>query len=180
MFNKNRRSKVDPELDITSFMSLMIVLVPVLLMMMVFSHISILELKLPTGITEGSAEENEVKELELIVRADAIALYYPKGALLKAIPLNNKRYDYPMLQQALKEVKFLLAEKGIDKKDITILLDPEIDYQTIVNLMDAVRSYKAVVAASVVDAELFPEISLADAPDIIKENAALTLKGAQL
>ena len=37
------------------------------------------------------------------------------------------------------------------------------DYQTLGSTMEAVRSYPAVVAASLVDAELFPEIALADA-----------------
>jgi hypothetical protein len=32
--------------------------------------------------------------------------------------------------------------------------------------MDTVRSFKAVVAASVVDAALFPEISFGDAPEL--------------
>jgi len=35
-----------------------------------------------------------------------------------------------------------------------------------VTVMDTVRSYKAVVAGSVVNAELFPEISIADAPSV--------------
>jgi hypothetical protein len=44
------------------------------------------------------------------------------------------------------------------------MLPDETDYQTIISLIDATRSYKAVVAVSVVDAELFPEVSLAEAP----------------
>ena len=37
-------------------------------------------------------------------------------------------------------------------------------YQVIVTAMDTVRSFKTVVAISVVEAELFPEISFGDAP----------------
>jgi hypothetical protein len=44
------------------------------------------------------------------------------------------------------------------------MLDDDISYQTIVTLLDTVRSYPDVVAASVVAAELFPNASLADAP----------------
>ena len=54
----------------------------------------------------------------------------------------------------------------MDKKDILILMEQNINYQTLVTAMDTVRSYDAVVAASLVQAELFPEISLGDAPDI--------------
>ena len=42
-----RRFKEDPDLDITSFMNLMIILVPVLLMSMVLARTTVLDLKLP-------------------------------------------------------------------------------------------------------------------------------------
>ena len=69
-----------------------------------------------------------------------------------------------MLSLVLQEVKRQLREKGMEKREITILSDPDVDYQTIVHAMDTVRSFKALVAASVVDAALFPEISFGDAP----------------
>lgn len=163
MLRKSRIPRTEPELDITSFMSLMIVLVPVLLVMMVFSHITVLELKLPDAVVNSSADQPE-PQLELLATPDRLQLYYPAGALLKDLPLQAGQYDFALLQQALKEVKFLLAEQQKTKKDIVLQLSPELDYQTIVHLMDAVRSYPTVVAANLVDAELFPDISLADAP----------------
>ena len=56
MLGKKRQHKLarqEAELDITSFMNLMIVLVPVLLMMMVFSKITVVELQLPGLSTLG-------------------------------------------------------------------------------------------------------------------------------
>jgi hypothetical protein len=50
------------------------------------------------------------------------------------------------------------------KRDIVVLLQPDTDYQTLVFVMDRVRSYKAVQGLEVVDAELFPVISLGDTP----------------
>jgi len=38
----------------------------------------------------------------------------------------------------------------------------DVDYQTLVTTMDTVKSYKTVVAANLVEVELFPEVSLAD------------------
>ncbi len=49
-----------PDLDITPFMNLMIVLVPVLLLNMVFAHTSVLELNFPTG---ESLMQDQVEEL---------------------------------------------------------------------------------------------------------------------
>ena len=75
-----RRLETDPELDITSFMSLMTVLVPVLLLNMVFSHISVLNLNLP-GLSDPSTtqEQKENQQLELVLRADYIDINYPAG-----------------------------------------------------------------------------------------------------
>ena len=69
-----------------------------------------------------------------------------------------------MLSTVLQEIKRLLENEGIKKRDIFILSQQNTDYQTIVSTMDTVRSFEAVVAASLVDAELFPIISLGDAP----------------
>jgi len=44
-----------------------------------------------------------------------------------------------------------------------LLAEPNTDYQTLVTVMDTVRIYPAVVAASLVDAVLFPDISLGEA-----------------
>lgn len=161
----SRGSKKDAELDITSFMNLMIVLVPVLLMMMVFSRITVLELSLPQ-LGEASDNQIDVKDqrLELVVRASSIAVYYPQGYLVKDIPVDQGVYDYVALQTVLKQIKQTLLNKNIDKKAATLLLEEDIPYQVIVALMDTTRSYQDVLIASVVDAELFPEISLGDAP----------------
>ena len=147
-------------------MNLMIILVPVLLMSMVFSHITVLDLKLP-DLAADSSEPNDQPEnqmLELVILPDRFVVNYPAGAPLKTVPQKDGEYDYKLLSDVLQEVKRLLKDRGIEKRDIFILSQPNTDYQTIVSAMDTVRSFKAVVAASVVNAELFPEISLGDAP----------------
>jgi len=68
------------------------------------------------------------------------------------------------LAEFLKEVKSRVP----DKTDISILLAPDVSYQTLVTAMDTARSYQTVVVASVVEAELFPDISIGDAPKLVK------------
>ena len=169
--HKRKYRKQEAELDITSFMNLMIILVPVLLMSMVFSHITVLDLTLPDISSSSTPNDDPEKEtLELVIEEDQLLINYPAGAPLRRIPkiedeeTGDLVYDYDMLSKVLQEVKRLLKDKDIDKKDILILSQPSTNYQTIVKSMDTVRSFKAVVAASVVDAELFPQISLGDAP----------------
>lgn len=164
-----KRQREEADLEITSFMNLMIILVPVLLMSMVFSHITVLDLTLPDLAADSSAstESPENQMLELVILQDRFVVNYPAGTPLKTVLKKDGEYDYPLLSQVLQEVKRLLQDRGVQKRDIFILSQPDTDYQTIVSAMDTVRSFKAVVAASVVDAELFPEISLGDAPDNI-------------
>lgn len=162
---KGKTPKRDAELDITSFMNLMIVLVPVLLMMMVFSRITVLDLKLPElgQASELPLDIND-QRLEIVVRANNIAVYYPQGYLIKDLPLSEQGYDYAGLRQILQQIKHTLLSQNVDKKAATLLLEEDIAYQVIVALMDHIRSYPEVLINSVVDAELFPEISLGDAP----------------
>lgn len=158
------------DLDVTSFMNLMIVLVPVLLLNMVLSFTTVLEIKLPGSSDSSEAEEKENKQIELIIRSDRMLLNFPAGISLAEIDKVDDSHDFKKLNDKLKELKQKFRnheDKELnDKKDILILSEEETDYQTLVSAMDAVRSYKAVVVTDVVDAELFPDVSLGDAPEL--------------
>lgn len=161
-----RRAKEEADLDITSFMNLMIILVPVLLMSMVFSHITVLDLKLP-DLAPNSANDNPEKNdaLEVVIYTNKLVINYPAGSPVKTLSKVDGAHDFAMLSTYLQEIKRQLAVKGKEKRDIFILSQADTDYQTIVTTMDTVRSFQTVVVASEVEAELFPEISLGDAPD---------------
>ncbi len=169
-----RMRKKDADLDITSFMNLMIILVPVLLMSMVFSHITVLDLKLPDIADSSSQPKDDPKNkmLEVVIDKDKMTVNYPAGVRLREIPKKEGEYDYKFLSEFLQQVKRELRNKDIEKRDIFLLSQPDTDYQTIVSTMDTVRSFKTVLAASVVEAELFPEISLGDAPASTEAPAA--------
>jgi biopolymer transport protein ExbD len=160
------KRQVEAELDITSFMNLMIILVPVLLMSMVFSHITVLDLKLPDSSTGSDGDNKKNQQLELVIRPDYIDINYPQGVRLKRIASVDDAYDFSLVSTVLQEVKRQLRDKGIEKRDILILAEPQTDYQTLVAAMDTVRSFEAVIVTSVVRAELFPDITLGDAPAV--------------
>ena len=161
MRRRRRINKQDAELDITSFMNLMIVLVPVLLLGLVFSQVRILNLQLPVAAQEqDQTATDEPKTLELVINTTGFELNYPSGILLKKFNKIDEKYDFLLLSKYLQDLKLTFQQNNIEKNDILLLLAPEVDYQTIVTAMDTVRSFKAVVAANLVDAELFPQISL--------------------
>lgn len=172
MLGKRKRlRKPDAELDITSFLNLMIVLVPVLLMMMVFSRITVVELKLPGLEMLGDGASIESQQIELVVTSQGSAIYFPAGYLVQQLPVmkNTEQgqaiQDWDGIQLVLKQLKQTLLAKGTEKSDIVLMIEDDVNYQTIVTLLEKTRSYKAVVAASVVDAELFPDVSFAEVPE---------------
>ena len=163
---RRQRNQEQAELNVTSFMNLMIVLVPVLLMNMVFSQLSVIDLKLPAGDQPSVVDPKDVT-LEVIIRSDSIQVshsYLLQTVVHATFPKEGESYDFEGLSTILQEIKKdpVFAEKT----DINLLPEPGIDYQTLVSVMDTVRIYPAVVVTSVVDAALFPDISLGAAPDL--------------
>ena len=141
-------------------MNLMIVLVPVLLINMVFAQTSVLDLNFPTG--QANASSNEKLQLQVIIQPDQLVVSDNRGGVIKGIPQKEGSHDFNLLQQVMKDIKARVP----DNQAVTIMPVANTPYQTLVTVMDKVRSYKTVVAGSVVDAELFPEISIADAPEV--------------
>lgn len=149
----------EAELNVTPFMNLMIVLVPVLLVSLVFTHTTVIDLDFPAGESAGEADPNLV-HLEVVVRDDALIVADGRGGTIKRLPNVDGEYDFESLSLVMQEVKKRMPEK----RDITILLEEDTSYQTLVSVLDKVRSYPTVQALAVVQAELFPVVSLGDTP----------------
>ncbi|WP_372628001.1 biopolymer transporter ExbD [Arsukibacterium sp.] len=166
MIRKHKVSQNEAELDITSFMNLMIVLVPVLLLSLVFTQIRVLNIQLPAQTEQLMQQEQDNPQvLELELQAQKLRLNYPAGQLLREFAHNEQgEPDFAALSAFLQDLKLTWQQQQIEKRDISILAPESLDYQTLVSAMDTVRSFKTVVAASVVDAELFPLISLGQLP----------------
>lgn len=166
MIRKHKIRQSEAELDITSFMNLMIVLVPVLLLSLVFTQIRVLNIQLPPQTEQLLQQEQDNPQiLELELRADRLRLNYPAGQLLREFTHNElDQPDFAALSAFLQDLKLTWQQQNIEKRDISILAPESLDYQTLVSAMDTVRAFKTVVAASVVDAELFPLISLGQLP----------------
>ncbi|HED36199.1 MAG TPA: biopolymer transporter ExbD [Gammaproteobacteria bacterium] len=158
---RHRRAKksTQVELDITAFMNLMVVLVPFLLMSAVFTSISILDLKLP-GMSSAKKDNKKPEfELQVTVRKGALDLSDTKGGMIKHIPRTKSGYNYVLLNQTLRIIKYKFPEKT----NITILSEPYTTYDTLVQVMDTVREFETLQDGEVVVAELFPGISIGDA-----------------
>ncbi len=149
-----------PGLDITTFLNLMVVLIPFLLISAVFSRVTILELTVPTS-AGGSGPSTPNFAIEVIVRKAGLEI--ANGSSVEAaLPLKDDQYDMELLSQILTRIKAQYPEK----QDATVLMEPEIEYDYLIQIMDAVRSTEVPVEGSdeVQRAVLFPEISIGDAP----------------
>ena len=156
-----RRRVTEPtELDVTTFLNLMVVLVPFLLITAVFSRITIVELDLPTS-SGGSAAEEPVFRVEVIVRESGMEI--GNGSVVIAgIPKVSGEYDMPKLTSYILALK----QDHPETEKASVLLEPSIPYDYLIQVMDVVRSTEIMEA----DAEeplqlaLFPQISIGEAP----------------
>lgn len=157
-----RPNRGAPELNITAFLNLMVILVPFLLITAVFSHMTILELNLPPQKQQTPQNQNQKKErnFELIIRKDEILVADNIGGVIQSFKAVNGEHDMKGVSDLLVKIK----AKFPKKQNITILLEPNIPYEVLVQAMDASRVVEVVEAASVVKKELFPNISIGDAP----------------
>lgn len=154
-----RRAKNDAELSITAFMNLMVILVPFLLITAVFSKISILELDLPSK-SDVVKNNKKTLELEVVVRENSLRVQDRNRGVLKTIKNSKKDYDLIALNDYLQGLK----TKYQDINNATILLEPDITYDVLVQIMDSVRVAEVTKEGQLVKADLFPDIAVGDAP----------------
>jgi biopolymer transport protein ExbD len=158
---RKQRHKDAEELNITAFMNLMVVLTPFLLITAVFSRLAILELNLPAAQSQATADETPEFQLEITVRESGIDVGDRNAGTLNRIEKQGDDYRLDELSEYLARVK----QQFPDKVDATVLLEPDISYQTLVAVMDRVRVAESRGADDrLVKSELFPEVSIGDAP----------------
>ncbi|WP_210396037.1 ExbD/TolR family protein [Motiliproteus sediminis] len=151
-----------PEINITAFMNLMVVLIPFLLLTAAFNQLTILELYLPQVGAPGVEEKTKLPELEVILRADSLTLqdrknrktYHKQEVALK------EDYDYHRLQASLQPIKRQYPQLST----ITVLAEPGIPYERLIAVMDHIRAVNLTQDGQLSAFELFPDIALGDAP----------------
>jgi biopolymer transport protein ExbD len=158
--NRHKRDKETPEVDVTTFLNLMVVLIPFLLVTAVFSRITVMELNLPTS-AGGQIVNKPAVTIEVIVRKTRLEIGDSKKVVV-TIPMLGTKYDLGKLSESLMEIKNTYS----DKQDATVLVEPDIEYDDVIHVMDAVRSLQVKQAEGepVKKIILFPEITIGAAP----------------
>jgi biopolymer transport protein ExbD len=151
----------EAEINLLSMIDMLTILVFFLLVHGGFVRLAILELNLPTAQSQASAETPEF-QLEVTVRETGIEVGDRATGLLNRIDKTDDDYHLDQLTAYLAQVKRQFPEKT----DATLLLEPDISYDLLVAVMDRVRETERIAEGDgqLVRSELFPEISIGDAP----------------
>ena len=152
-----RLRKHSPALDITAFMNMIVVLVPFLLTTTVFSRLAVLELSLPAQSSAFDKLKGDL-QLEVVIRGDALEIRDRMGGLIQRVGNTSKGYDFRTLSASMQQLKTRFP----DKVEAAILAEPDTSYDILVQTMDAVRAART--SSGLGHVELFPEISIGDAP----------------
>lgn len=172
-FPRRRHLQETVELNITAFLNLMVILVPFLLITAVFSRMTVLELTLPGLDAKDNAQEEVKLSLQLVVREDSFDIQDANLGVIRRIKREGGEDDWNIFTKVLLEIKTRFPEE----QDITLLLEPGTSYKTMIEVMDHVRTAEVVETASARTVELFPNISIGDAPAVTPAQANSEVSG---
>jgi biopolymer transport protein ExbD len=147
------------DLNIVPMLDVMVILTFFLIFTAVFSKTSILEVHLP-GPGARASSAVPALELEVIVRRSGIEIADRNSGVLERLPAITAGQDVVQLSASLERLK----ERFPDTQSATLLVAEDVDYDTIVQVMDAVRVRQSTAGSRVVSRTLFPQIALGDAP----------------
>ena len=157
-----RRLRKEPaHLEITAFINLIVVLVPFLLSTAVFTRLAVLDMSLPaqnSGVEQLKANN---LQLEVVIRPDALEVGDRIGGLIQRIEKKDGHHDYKALSTLMQTIK----QKFPETRAATVLSEPDTPYEVLVHVMDAVRAGRSANGGpKLVRVELFPDVSVGDAP----------------
>lgn len=168
MSSRNKKRETDVELNITTFMNLMIVLIPFLLLDAVFTQMSILQLTLPSSEEAPASPEENLKPftLEVLIYKNRYELVDRKSATVLGVVNNTEdgAHNTEKLHEALLKLKDRARDIGQDVKDISILCEKDTPYALLIKTMDTVRVTDTMLNGTSIKKELFPDISIGTAP----------------
>lgn len=136
------RMRKPVELNLVPMIDIFTVLVTFLLMTAVFSRITILQLDLPSS-NSNSAGTPPAFRLEVIVRQAGFEL--TNGTkLIATLPKVDGAYDF----KALTSLAVALKQEYPDASDASVLLERDVQYDYLIQAMDAIRTAEVPATAA--------------------------------
>jgi biopolymer transport protein ExbD len=145
--------------DVTAFLSLMVILVPFLLVTAVFSRIAVVELQ-PMAGEDPRESAADPLQLQVILRQRVIEVSY----LGLAQPLHLDRSRDGDALVSLATLAGELKANYPQSLEAIVLLEPQIPYDLLVQVLDVLRIQLRQEEGRVERVTLFPQIALGAAP----------------
>jgi len=158
-----------PPLNITSFLNLMVVLIPFLLLTAVFNQVSAIDLQI--GSASDEKVEKESLPLEIFVDQGSIRI---RGGNRWRSSFDIEKNDNQAWQTALSDMGDILREiKNLhpEEKNIRVSFSPLVDYQRVVDVLRVTRGRMVNQDGVRYRMELFPGISVS----LIEEGRATAM-----
>jgi biopolymer transport protein ExbD len=145
------------ELDVTAFLSLMVILVPFLLITAVFSRMTILEIQTAAGDTSGHPRPDPL-HLQVVVRKRFIEVNYRGLVKTERIARTSNGSELELLAALADELKARFPQS----LEATILIEPQIPYDVVVQVLDVIRMKLQRIGDAVMPVERFPLVALGE------------------
>ena len=158
---KRRTKGPAHEIDVTTFLNLMVVLVPFPVdSLPCFPRLTIVELNLPST-ANGAPSDADNFRVEVIVREEGIEIGNGT-AIIASLPNTDDEYDL----DGLGELIVALKQEYPDHESASVLMEGHIPYDYLIQVMDIVRNLEVTDERDelIELVALFPEISVGDAP----------------
>ena len=141
------------DVDVTPVMNMFIILIPFLISMAVFTHLSIVEFSLPPNITSALDTSSKMPELKVtVVVAQAYVALTLGEEMLDSLPGTGTTFNYTLFSERLKFQRSKLQ----NQRDIAVAVKDGIQFQNVISIMDKCRESG------------FENIGLSAAPDNIE------------
>jgi biopolymer transport protein ExbD len=159
---RRKPREMEADLDMTTFINLMVVLLAFLLVTSAFTELSQLQVNLPSGGSgAGGDQARKPLVLEVSIYKDQFIVSDRQSGPMKVIPVTEKGLDYKTLNDYLVSIK----QSYPSLTEITLLLEPNTNYDTLIHTMDTVRYKPNLVNGTWIKGALFPDIGIGDAPE---------------
>ena len=153
-------NKGEPPINLVPMIDILTTLVLYLLVGTIFRQFTVLELNLPGPAQQVQTDQKPPLDLKVVLRQQRLEVHDRNGAVrvLDNVPAGG--HDTAALGALLAEIKRLNAHE----EAVTLLLEPDVKYDALVQVMDAVRAFPAGSAEFTQGVPMFPAIAIGDAP----------------
>jgi biopolymer transport protein ExbD len=144
-------------LDVTAFLSLMVILVPFLLITAVFSRMTILEVQ-PAGDDKRAPSRADPLQLQVVVRERFIEVNYRDLRKTERIARTSNGSEL----QSLATLADKLKARFPHSLEATVLIEPQVSYDVVVKVLDVIRVKLQRIGDAVEPVDRFPLVALGE------------------